>query len=108
MTVDIQTHVRAIERISRRLESDAGLARVYADMAILVLGALHTGNLKRDLIFIHNDPEEMTYSLMQAPIVFPRIEVKGDSASLLYDIRLGHISWQEAESSLDVTSIAYT
>ena len=99
MTVDTQTYVRAIERISRRLESDAGLARAYADMAILVLGALHTGNLKQELIVIDSDPTEMTYSLMAVPIVFPRIEVKGDSASLLYDIRLGHISSQEGYDS---------
>ena len=99
MTVHIQTYVRAIERISLRLASDAGLARAYADMATLVLGALHTGNLKHELIVIHFDPAEMTYALMAVPIVFPRIEVQGDSASLLFDIRLGHISSQEGYDS---------
>lgn len=37
----------------------------------------------------------MTSTLVALPVVFPRIEVNGDSASLLCTIRLEHISSEE-------------
>lgn len=91
MSLYVEPDRRCIRRVSSRLTSDAWLARVYGDMAALLLAALEMhGNLRNIGLAIH--PRSGTLTIRTLPVVFPRIEVTDDSAQLCLTIELGHIA----------------
>jgi hypothetical protein len=94
MSLYLEPDRRCLQRISRMLASDRGLATAYGNMAALMLAALemHPG-----LRFYGSwSPHSSAHTLSSLPVVFPRLEVVDGTTFLCLTIELGRIASDEA------------